>query len=78
MKQPNAPTCARITRDLLLTFELIAERTTQTEVVKFRNATCHTRRDVVNVKSRHCHGLRCLAILTAIPGSLNDALAEFG
>lgn len=77
MKQTNAPASARITRELLLAFELIAERTTQTEIVKFRCAACHAWRDVVNVKPRHRHFLRGLTVFTAIPGSTNDSLAEF-
>ena len=77
MEQSNSPAGVLIARELLLAFELIAERTTQTKVFKFGGSTCRSWPDVVKMKSCHRHLLRGLTVFAAVVGRANRLLAEF-
>lgn len=76
-EKSNVSASLRIARELLLAFELIAEWATQAKIFKLGRAICRSWRDVVNVKSRHRHFLRGLAVFAAIGGGANNLLVEF-
>ena len=67
----------RVPRARRSAFELVAEGTTQTEVLEFSCAALCLRDDMVKMKSCQCHLLPGLAILASVLRGLDDARAKF-
>lgn len=77
MKKPGQFSGLRIVGKLLLTFELVAEGTAQAKVFEFCFSTHRARCDVINMKTRHRHFLRRLAVFAPIVSRANDLFAKF-
>ncbi len=67
----------RITRLPLLTLELVAQRTTPTEIRNLSHAARRTGNDVVEMKGRQRHVLRSPAILAPFLRGASNLRAEF-
>lgn len=77
VEKPNQPFGSLVTRAPPSGLELVAERTTQAEIVKFSCATRRERDDMVKMKGCQRHLLQRLAILASVLRGLGDARAKF-
>lgn len=76
IEEPHQAFRIWVMRPPSITLELVAERATQTKIIKFGCATRRPRDDMVEMKSRQRHCLRSQAILAPVLGDTDDLTAK--